>query len=67
MYLPYGGYGERLYKRGVVVFKHIDEKYACDCELGAIYSKEQTEFRVWAPEAEQVRVHLYKSCRDEKP
>ncbi len=49
------------------MFKHIDEKYAYDGELGALYTEEQTEFRVWAPEADNARVHLYKTCRDEKP
>lgn len=49
------------------MFKHIDEKFAYDGALGALYSREHTEFKLWAPEADAVRVHLYKSCRDEKP
>ena len=51
------------------MFTHIDEKFACseDTKLGALYDKEQTEFRVWAPEADGAKVHLYKDSRDEKP
>ena len=49
------------------MFNHIDEKYGYDGELGAIYSKDKTEFKVWAPEADKARVQLYRSCRDEKP
>ena len=37
-------------------------------DLGAVWSKEQTKFRVWAPTASQVTVNLYKSgnsgCND---
>lgn len=30
-------------------------------DLGAVYSKEKTAFRVWAPTAEKVSINLYKS------
>lgn len=49
------------------MFSKIDENYAFDGELGALYGRNQTEFRVWAPEADKVTVHLYHDCRDEKP
>ncbi len=49
------------------MFEHIDEKYAYDGALGALYEKDKTEFKVWAPEADGARVQLYHSCRDEKP
>ena len=54
-------------KEVAVLFTHIDEKYFYDGELGALYSKEKTEFRVWAPEADGARVQLYKTCKDETP
>lgn len=38
----------------------IDEIYAYDGELGAIYSKESTTFKMWAPLASRVELHLYK-------
>ncbi|MCH5194170.1 MAG: type I pullulanase [Oscillospiraceae bacterium] len=50
-----------------MLFAHIDEKYAFDGELGAIYSREKTEFRLWAPEAEEVKLHIYGDCRQENP
>ncbi len=31
-------------------------------ELGAIYSKESTVFKVWSPLADVIKVNLYKSC-----
>lgn len=49
------------------MFDGIDDKFAYDGELGAIYSREKTEFKVWAPEAHSASVHLYHTCRDEKP
>ena len=54
-------------KGAVILFSRIDDKYACECELGALYSKDKTEFRVWAPEADGAVVHLYHTCKDEKP
>ncbi len=36
------------------------ELYHYDGELGAIYSKEKTTFKVWAPTAEKVSLKLYK-------
>ncbi len=50
-----------------LLFTKTDEKYGYDGELGAIYSSDKTEFKVWAPEAAAARVQLYKSCRDETP
>lgn len=50
------------------MFSEIDEKYAYDGDdLGAVYSKEKTVFKLWAPLAEKVSVHLYHTCIDEKP
>ncbi|MGN0586931.1 MAG: type I pullulanase [Oscillospiraceae bacterium] len=50
------------------MFSDIDEKYAYDGDdLGAVYSKEKTVFKLWAPLAENVSVHLYHTCTDEKP
>lgn len=33
-------------------------------DLGAVYSKEKTDFRLWAPTAEQVRICLYEKGND---
>lgn len=50
------------------MFSEIDEKYAYNGDdLGAVYSKEKTVFKLWAPLAESVSVHLYHTCTDEKP
>lgn len=50
------------------MFEIIDKKYYYSGnDLGAVYSKEQTVFKVWAPLAEEVSVRLYHKCTDEKP
>lgn len=50
------------------MFKEIDKKYAYDGnDLGAVYSKNKTVFKVWSPLAHEATVLLYKTCRDEKP
>ena len=50
------------------MFREIDEKYFYGGnDLGAVYSKEETVFKVWAPLAEEVSVRLYHKCTEEKP
>lgn len=50
------------------MFTDVDKKYAYDGDdLGAVYTKEMTTFKVWSPLAREAAVLLYKSCRDEKP
>jgi pullulanase len=50
------------------MFEDIDKKYYYDGDdLGAVYSPENTVFKVWAPTADKARIQLYKSCTDEKP
>ena len=39
--------------------KEFNEKYNYDGELGVIYSKKSSEFKLWAPLAEQVELVLY--------
>lgn len=39
----------------------FENTYTTNQTLGAIYSKDQTVFRVWAPTAEAMRVNLYKA------
>lgn len=39
----------------------FDEKYYYDGELGAIYSKERTIFRVWSPVSETIKLRIYES------
>lgn len=36
-------------------------------DLGCTYSKEKTVFKVWSPEAEEIKVQLYKTGSDEEP
>lgn len=39
----------------------FEEKYTYDGDdLGAVYTKDKTSFRIWAPTAEEVSVRLYK-------
>ena len=44
----------------------LDKDYAYDGELGAIYSPEQTVFKVWAPLAESVSLNRYATGSDEE-
>lgn len=39
----------------------IDEKYVYNGELGAIYQKDRTEFKLWSPLAEEAKVILFDS------
>ena len=39
-------------------FDDIDEKYYYGGKLGAVYSPEQTEFKVWSPCADSVVLNL---------
>lgn len=39
--------------------KEFEDAFAYDGELGAIYSKDSTTFKVWAPTAESVKLNLY--------
>ncbi len=41
------------------VARHPADEFICMQPLGANYSKDQTVFRVWAPTANQVTLHLY--------
>ena len=42
-----------------MVFSKIDQKFYYEGELGAVYSREQTVFRVWSPPAEMAALKLY--------
>ena len=47
-------------KKNVFVTKEFEERYCYDGkDLGAVYSKEKTSFKVWAPTAERVVLCLY--------
>lgn len=43
------------------VLKDFCDKYNYDGELGAIYSKEKTTFKVWTPISKKVVVRIYKN------
>lgn len=49
------------------MFSDAEKKYYDGDDLGAVYSKEKTVFKVWTPYANSVSVLLYRTCRDEKP
>ena len=40
---------------------NFDAKYNYDGELGAIYTPEQTEFRVWSPVSKRITLKIYNS------
>ncbi|WP_051177361.1 type I pullulanase [Helcococcus sueciensis] len=47
----------RLYK--IFETKKFEDRYSYDGELGAIYSSESTEFKVWAPTAKNIDLIIY--------
>ncbi|MBQ8569379.1 MAG: type I pullulanase [Oscillospiraceae bacterium] len=50
------------------MFEEIDKKYVYEGDdLGAVYSKDKTIFKVWSPMADEAAVLLYHKCTDEKP
>lgn len=55
------GYGEKeILLSGVYSTSAFEKAYHFDGELGAIYSKESTVFRLWTPTAEKVTLNLFK-------
>lgn len=44
----------------------LDDEYAYDGTLGAIYSETQTQFKLWAPTASKVVLNLYATGSDEE-
>lgn len=40
----------------------FDYEVYTENDLGAVYSPKMTRFKVWAPEAESVKLNLYKQC-----
>lgn len=47
--------------------KEFKEKYHYEGELGAIYSKDKTIFKIWAPTSEKVELVLYKEEKEVLP
>lgn len=60
-YLLVDGMEKKVIEAGAVfTTKEFEDSYYYDGDdLGAVYSKEATAFRVWAPTASQVAVNLY--------
>ena len=59
------GYGEKtVMMSGVFSTKAFENAYHYDGELGAIYEKEKTTFRVWAPTATSVMLNLFTAGND---
>ena len=48
-------------------FKEIDDKYYYGGILGAVYTPEQTIFKVWSPCADKVTVNLYPDGGESAP
>ncbi|MBQ8539314.1 MAG: type I pullulanase [Ruminococcus sp.] len=44
----------------------LDDEYAYDGELGAVYSPEKTSFTLWAPTATEVVLNLYATGSDDE-
>ncbi|MBQ0098593.1 MAG: type I pullulanase [Oscillospiraceae bacterium] len=44
----------------------LDDEYAYDGTLGAIYSKDSTTFKLWAPTAKSVKVNLFATGSDDE-
>lgn len=54
--------GMEVSMRKVIGSEYFDEAFAYDGDdLGAVYSKESTRFRVWAPVAAEVSLNLYEA------
>lgn len=49
------------------VYENMDSKYAYDGALGALYTRDKTEFRVWSPNADSVTLNLYRDSVCAKP
>ena len=49
----------------VIRTKIFDEKYYYEgTDLGAVYQKQETTFKVWAPTARLAKVRIYKSDKE---
>lgn len=46
--------------------KKLDETVYRDTDLGAVYSKDSTTFKVWSPAADDVKVCIYKTGSDDE-
>lgn len=65
--LRYQVKGRSEVKETQVHWKLIDEQFYFEGELGAIYSENSSEFRLWAPLATEVELHLYKDGESKIP
>ncbi|MCI0665291.1 MAG: type I pullulanase [Acidobacteria bacterium] len=58
---------EMIYQYTSPTLPHPADQIISTRELGAIYTPEETTFRVWAPTAGSVSLHLYESPEGGKP
>lgn len=58
IYNTYSG-DKKVQLRDIFNSKEFEEKYTTKLELGSIYSKEKTTFRVWSPVATKVTIELF--------
>lgn len=63
-----GEYGGAVASAGSVVrTPEFDAAYAYEGELGAKYAPEQTELKLWAPTASEVKVNVYSNANPTAP
>ncbi|MDR0324775.1 MAG: type I pullulanase [Oscillospiraceae bacterium] len=63
------GYEEKTAAIGVTLFgsEGFEQMYTYDGALGALYGKDKTTFRLWAPTAIEARVNLYPAGNGSDP
>lgn len=57
-------YKDKKRIREIFNSSEFEERYTSDLELGAIYSKESTIFRLWTPVASEVKLVLFSKEKD---
>ena len=45
--------------------KEFEKEYTSNLELGAVYNKEKTIFRLWSPVAKSITLQLYSKIENE--
>ncbi|MBS3768318.1 MAG: pullulanase [Candidatus Cloacimonetes bacterium] len=53
-------------KRASLTWELIDAKFKYDGKLGCFYTPEETEFKLWAPLASQIKLNIYENWNDKK-
>ncbi|PTM54697.1 type I pullulanase [Desmospora activa] len=65
--LSFEGFGEKTVTAGKVVrTATFDQRYAYNGELGPLYDKKKTDFRLWAPTAQRAQLVVYDHWEDDE-